>query len=395
MYYVADTGALVRDGVLDESQAEVIHARAREAMVALSLNTLLVFGIIAATLGLVFWLASPLGVAIFGVLAIAAGVAILVKGSELYRMFGNASALIGAGMLAAGAGLELVDKYEGVATPMMIALGAGMTAIAGYAFTKAAPHLRFATGAVTLMGVALTIGGIYFGATFYEVSGLALPAIHLLVFAMLVAAGLFVDLRLVTALAIVPFSQALETGTFYYHAMYAFYSPEPTFSILQMGALIAACLWLGHKAAPRVKRQTGILAIMAFVVANLCFLVGSLWGDVLGETMWGPVYESQGYDVYAAERDAFRAAAIHISEHVFSIVWAVLLAGAAFWAAMGNKRGLFNTAITFGGIHAYTQMFESFGDEPLAYVIGGLAAIPLAWGLWRLNDRFRTPVQVM
>ena len=44
-----------------------------------------------------------------------------------------------------------------------------------------------------------------------------------------------------------------------------------------------------------------------------------------------------------------------------------------------------NTALTFAAIHAYTQLFESFGDEPLAYFIGGLAAIPLAWGLWRLN----------
>jgi hypothetical protein len=44
--------------------------------------------------------------------------------------------------------------------------------------------------------------------------------------------------------------------------------------------------------------------------------------------------------------------------------------------------------MTFGGIHAYTQAFETFYDEPLAYVIGGLAAIPLAWGLWRLNDQF-------
>ena len=42
--------------------------------------------------------------------------------------------------------------------------------------------------------------------------------------------------------------------------------------------------------------------------------------------------------------------------------------------------------MTFGGIHAYTQMFESFGDEPLAWALGGLAAIPLAWGLWRLNQ---------
>ena len=77
-----------------------------------------------------------------------------------------------------------------------------------------------------------------------------------------------------------------------------------------------------------------------------------------------------------------------ISEHVYSIVWAILLIAAAFWSANTNRRGIFNAAMTFGGIHAYTQAFETFYDEPLAYVIGGLAAIPLAWGLWRLNDQF-------
>ncbi|MBT8411759.1 MAG: hypothetical protein KJP02_08180, partial [Octadecabacter sp.] len=84
----------------------------------------------------------------------------------------------------------------------------------------------------------------------------------------------------------------------------------------------------------------------------------------------------------------FEASAITISANVYSIVWALLLALAAAWSAHTNRRGVFNAAMTFGAIHAYTQAFESFYDEPLAYVIGGLAAIPLAWGLWRLNDLF-------
>ena len=46
---------------------------------------------------------------------------------------------------------------------------------------------------------------------------------------------------------------------------------------------------------------------------------------------------------------------------------------------------MYNAALTFAAIHAYTQFFESFWDQPLAYVIGGLTAIPLAWGMWRLN----------
>ena len=58
-----------------------------------------------------------------------------------------------------------------------------------------------------------------------------------------------------------------------------------------------------------------------------------------------------------------------------------------FLAAHKNQRGLFNTGVTFLAIHGYTQAFETFGDEPLAYVIGGFTAIPLAWGMWQLNQR--------
>lgn len=131
---------------------------------------------------------------------------------------------------------------------------------------------------------------------------------------------------------------------------------------------------------------------MAFITANLCFLVGSLWGDVVGSDIWGPGrfrwQDGADYDSYSAARDAFAASALTISANVYSIVWAVVLVAAAAWAAQTNRRGVFNAAMTFGAIHAYTQAFETFYDEPLAYVIGGLAAIPLAWGLWRLNARF-------
>ena len=390
MYHVADTGALVRDGILTDQQAAIIRDRARATMVALALNTLLVGGIIAATGGLILWLASPLSVALSGGMLLACGLGILLRGRDLYRLFGNAATLIGAGMLAGGAGLELGTSYPDLASPIMLALGGAMAALAGRAYLKAPAALRFATGAVTLMGVALVIGGLGFAAAHYDLSGWPMVGIHAAVFAALVGAGWLLDLRIVTALAIVPFAQMLDTGTFYWHAMYAFYSPEPTLSILQLSALIAACLWLARRGGEVVQRQAGILAIMAFVVANLCFLVGSLWGDVVGETLWGPGYSDwDNYDQWTLDRDAFRASALSIREHVYSLVWAALLAGAAVWAAMTARRGLFNTAMTFAGIHAYTQAFETFGAEPLVFAIGGLLAIPLAWGLWRLNDRFK------
>ncbi|MFO8127241.1 hypothetical protein [Yoonia sp.] len=49
-------------------------------------------------------------------------------------------------------------------------------------------------------------------------------------------------------------------------------------------------------------------------------------------------------------------------------------------------------AMIFAGIRAYTQMSESFSGGPRAYVIGGPAAIPLAFGLWRLNNAWFKPL---
>jgi hypothetical protein len=204
--------------------------------------------------------------------------------------------------------------------------------------------------------------------------------------------GWLVDVRFLTALALVPFAQMLDTGSEYFHATYVFYSPESTLSILQMGVLIGACLWGMGRMHERTGRHLGVLAIMALIVMNLCFLVGSLWGDVVGSSYIHYADfqgDGQSYETYRATMEAFEAHTLVIADWVYAIVYTVfLVAGVAFAAHRGN-RGLFNAMLVFGAIHGYTQVFESFYDEPLAYVIGGLVAIPLAWGMWRLGARMR------
>ncbi len=390
MYYPADTATLVAQGILTPTQADIIKARARQAMVALSMNTLLIFGIIAAALGLVFWLADAAAVALTGTVALVAGLLVLTRGAAAYRIFGNASALIGAGMLTCGAAIKLAEITPSLASPGMLAIGAVLSAAALWMLARGPARLGFSSASILVMGATLTVVGIYFGVRQYAMTGTSLALAHLLVCTIAVAVGWRLDLRVVTALAIVPFAQMIDTGTFYAHALYAFYSPEPTISILQMAALIAACIWLMRNGSARTQRQAGILAIMAFVVANLCALVGSLWGDVVGLTLWGPVRADMDYDVFIQLRSAFEGDALTIAPGVYALIWAACLAGMAVWAALANRRGLFKTAVTFGAIHAYTRMFESFDNAPLTIALCGLTAIPLAWGLWRLNDRFDT-----
>ena len=395
MAHVIQTEALIEEGIITSDQGDIIARRSRQVMVSLVINAVLCFGIIAAAIGFVFWLADALAVAIVGGLFLAIGAFVLVKADEIYRMFGNAAALIGAGMLSFGGMFDLVDKL-GAQTGglVLIGIGAVATLACSAAFLRSPSHARFLTGSLILMAASLHIGGIYIWGEAVQMSGLPVPMAHFYVTLLMIGLGLLIDVRVVTALAIVPFAQMLETGTFYWGAMYAFYSPESTLSIVQLSIAMAACIAVSGLLVERYRRHTHMFGIMAFIVANLCFLVGSLWGDVVGSHIWGPGSyrwnSDMDYSSYTEAREAFRNSTLVISEHVYSIVWAVLLIAAAFWSAHTNRRGIFNAAMTFGAIHAYTQAFETFYDEPLAYVIGGLAAIPLAWGLWRLNDNFES-----
>lgn len=389
MQAVADTTRLVEDGVISAEQAREIEARAREVMVYLAINMVLCLGILSATGGLIFWLETAALVALCGAIFLVAGILVLFHGGSLYRMFGNAASLIGAGMLIGGGSLELIRNYPGSAEWVMAVSGLAIMVAAAWLLKVERNSVRFVTGAVLLMGVALHLLGIGLRLGSLEATGLPIATFHLYATVLIVLAGWLTDVRLVTALAILPFGQMLDTGTFYYEAVYVFDSPEPTLSILQMGCLVAACVWIAARWPERVARHARVLAVLAFVVANLSALVGSLWGDFIGETTWGPgpyrYREEQDPEIWHHARDAFRETAVYVPAEAFAIGWAVALAALVLWAAHRSQRGLFNTAVTFAGIHAYTQLFESFSGEPLAYVIGGITAIPAAWVAWRLD----------
>ena len=97
---------------------------------------------------------------------------------------------------------------------------------------------------------------------------------------------------------------------------------------------------------------------------------------------------------YSAEAwDALRtwkAKAFFISRDVFSIVWALALAGVGAWGAMHSRRGTVNMAATFGGIHFYTQWFERLRTTPEMVIGAGVIAVAVAFALWRYNQRQST-----
>ena len=390
MHVLANTNQLVADGVLSADQARTLEARAREAMVLLAVNVLLCSGIVAAAGGTIFWLHDALLVALTGGVLAVLGALILTGLHETWRIFGLAAALIGTGLLIGGGTVKLLADFNEMAGAVLTPGGLVIAGLAGMAHLSQSARLRFVTGAVFLLGMAVHLFGLTLLGQQHDFFGLPMPLFHLYFTAALIGAGWFSNLRFVTALAIVPFAQLLDTGTFYGHAMYAFYSPESTLTILTLVVLIGAALFVARRTDERTARHAGILAVMAFIVANLCALVGSLWGDVVGETVWGPGNywrdaNFADYDAWWAAREAFEATALTISDGVYSLIWAAALAVLIVWAAQTNRRGLFNAGLTFAGIHGYTQVLENAGGEPMVFALCGFAAIPLAWGAWRLN----------
>ena len=71
----------------------------------------------------------------------------------------------------------------------------------------------------------------------------------------------------------------------------------------------------------------------------------------------------------------------------FSVMWAVALLGAGFWAVGANRRWLVSLVTVFSGIHFYTQWFERLGATPLSVLLGGLVMLASALALWLFNRR--------
>ncbi len=178
MAHVIQTEALFEEGVITPDQGDIIACRSRQVMVSLVINAVLCLGIIAA--GFIGLLADALAVALDGALFLAIGTTILVKTSDIYRMFGTASALIGAGMLTGGTSIEIVDKFGdhsgGLALLILGLIGAGVTA---FIHRKGVEHMGFLTGSILLMTVAMHIGGLYLWVGAAEISGFVVPMIHL------------------------------------------------------------------------------------------------------------------------------------------------------------------------------------------------------------------------
>lgn len=275
-----------------------------------------------------------------------------------------------------------------------VAVGGGVLALhpsflwgaaIGAAFVAAGLFVSYQLGEQwRLLGTANTIaGGLLLAA---GVVGLADGRFAAFAFAAALLAILALAVRSAFLMALVPLAlaSALGSSTGYFHACYMLMVTEPTVTT----AVFALLAWIAYQAAQFVPAAFEGLALVfarvSLVLVNFGFWVGSLWGDYPLISWRHPeIYSGATWD----DQQAWRAAAIHVPDYVFSFGWAAAIIGVGIWAAWANRRWVVTLATTFGAIHFYTQWFGRLGADPIAVIVAGLMAVAIAIALWRYHTR--------
>jgi iron complex transport system permease protein len=137
--------------------------------------------------------------------------------------------------------------------------------------------------------------------------------------------------------------------------MYFLCVEQPTLTIAVFAIMSAITGAIGNRLPIRFSRPVKSFAASAFVIMNLAFWIGSLWGD----------------------RSRFGGE----SAMVFVVTWALFLVFLIAWAAFTHRRWVVTTGTAFAVIHLYTQWFERLSLSPGSVMLAGILVIFIAAGL--------------
>jgi hypothetical protein len=301
-----------------------------------------------------------------------------IAAAETSALAINLLCTIGVGAIVGGViALEL-------GTLVMAVLGVGLAAGGLVLKRYKAAEFGFLGGALVLIGALL-----HCGAVLMEWRGSA-PAFGY-VTAVFLALGIFLRQSLLVALAVFSIAALLGSSTGYWHAAYALWVQEATFTIAVFGVLAGVAYAISRRVDASYQRLARVFGLLSIIWINFGFWVGSLWGDrpgsswVEADLLYGPAYAADRYE----RLQQWYERALFIPEDVFSIVWAAGLLGLGAWAAVRNQRAVVNAVATFAAIHFYTQWFERLEASPEMVIAGGALAVAVAFLLWRYNRRAR------
>jgi len=281
-----------------------------------------------------------------------------VSASPKGRVFANVAMIFGA--LAVVIGVELLNPS--LAIGGALAIGA---LIAGVLLRRRADESWM------LLAHALAIGGALGACLAFSVQFSTLKSGPLLVGVFLTVAAVYFRSGVIAAFAPLALGSWLGSGAGYWHASYSISITQPLVTIVVFSAFSGGLFWLLYR-LPRHEPVITVMARVSFLLANFGFWVGSLWGDDPGAGT-----------VAAAMQKSGRLA---IPAGAFSIGWVVALLVALAVGLKTRRRFISNSAITFLGIHFYTQVFETFGAKPVVVICSGLFLVAFAFGLVRFDQ---------
>lgn len=216
---------------------------------------------------------------------------------------------------------------------------------------------RLLSRALVIGGTAGVVASVL--TRFWEV-----PSIMLIVGVFLTGVALFFRNGVVAAFAPLAIGSWLGSGAGYWHASYSIVITEPLVTTLVFSAFSLG-LFCARARAGVYEGVVTVMARVSFFLANFGFWVGSLWGDELANSGEGQ--------------------SAHIPELVFSLGWAAALLAALVIGLRTKRRFVCNTAVTFLGIHFYTQIFETLGGNAVVFILGGIGLVAAAFGLVRFD----------
>ena len=237
---------------------------------------------------------------------------------------------------------------------------------------------------LSILGTGMAIAG-----TFGIIGWLALQfgdtlpgvVLHGLATLALVGAALAFDSLFIAAFVPIGLGAMVGSGTAYWHASYGVFVREATVTVLLFAALSVVLFRLGRSLAGIRGHMATVAGRMSWVMMNLGFWVGSLWGDAPGAYL---VKSWSGQELTWRDEMAWREAGhLFIPDYVFVVAWAAVSIVTILIAK--NNRFALNAAITFLAINAYTQFFERFGDSALALLTGGVTLMAFAFGLYHFD----------
>jgi hypothetical protein len=303
------------------------------------------------------------------------------EANKLTKLAAHDTGSLGINILVGFAVIAIAAGVVALVPVPSTAIGFGLVLfVSGIAIALNREQHWMLLGQACLVIGALMLGG---GAIAYRADFLATMLIITSVFCL---AAIIARSSLLMTLAVLAASACPGAHTGYSHASYSLAISEPALTVV----MFSAAALIAYRASQRLPAEYERLAITAartsVLLINFGFWIGSLWGDRL--ILIRSLAAKDDLSLTLMTKPV-------IPSMVFSVLWAVALLGAGFWAVRADRRWLVNLVAAFGGIHFYTQWFERLGATPLSVLLGGVVMLASALALWMFNRRVpngpRTP----